>query len=115
MIAYQEQALRILERNNGADHVVTMRQRSAVGSALHASGRTAEALAQFRRALVTAERPLGPNDIDTGLYAHNAAVALTALDRAGEAVPLQRRALDIYTRALPRFAFARSGSLRRFR
>ena len=66
------------------------------GIVLSAEGRYEEAVREERRALAIQESLLGPNSLDVGLSANNAAVYLHELGRDDEAETIMRRAKAIF-------------------
>jgi tetratricopeptide (TPR) repeat protein len=66
------------------------------GVVLSAEGRYEEAVREERRALAIQESLLGPNSLDVGFSANNAAIFLHELGRDDEAEALMRRAMAIF-------------------
>jgi tetratricopeptide (TPR) repeat protein len=67
------------------------------GVVLSAEGRFEEALHEEQRAISIQETLLGPNSLDVGMSANNAAVYLHSLGRDEEAEAIVRRSLSIFS------------------
>jgi eukaryotic-like serine/threonine-protein kinase len=104
------------DRVYGPGSAISATVLSNQGEWLNSLGRHQEALDDFRRAVVEEEAALGPDHVFLAYPLTGTGVAQVALHRAGEAVPILTRALDIRerhelkpeVRAETRFALARA-------
>ena len=79
----------------GAPEEMLLQNEQGRGMLALASGRLDDALASYRRVRQGRERALGPNNPGLAPLLDNEAVALVLLGRAGEAIPIYRRSLEL--------------------
>ncbi len=87
-------------RGLGGDPALEAQLASNLDAVLGDLGRSAEALAQARRALELREVAFGPDDVQTAIARVNVAIGLQRMGRPEESLALYRRALETYRREL---------------
>jgi eukaryotic-like serine/threonine-protein kinase len=103
-LSYDEEALRILERERGPDHPTTARARHSVACTLKNLGRLDEAAAEERRAIESERKQLGADSPTTILPLSMLGWILNEQHRPAEALPVleQARALCLKSGEQPR-------------
>jgi tetratricopeptide (TPR) repeat protein/predicted Ser/Thr protein kinase len=95
-VAGERAAIAATAKAYGADHYLALTGLSNLGNALEAAGRNEEAVVANQTALVACERVLGPEHPLVAGVCNNECESLNLVGRHGEALPLCRRALDIW-------------------